>query len=101
VLNQVVGSTFFDPRRRRLLKHRVKCVEREILSEFHSPAEQVGAGLAVSFFRRCRDRDAFDAGKNPFVGTRGASIIRERGRVKGSISESQANSVSRAKFAAQ
>jgi radical SAM superfamily enzyme YgiQ (UPF0313 family) len=101
VLNQVVGSTFFDPRRRRLLKHRVKCVEREILSEFHSPAEQVGAGLAVSFFRRCRDRDAFDAGKNPFVGTRGASIIRERGRVKGSISESQADSVSRAKFAAQ
>ena len=95
VLNRVVGSTFFDQRKARLLEEEEPTVQREILSEFQHPADRVGAGLAVSFFKRCRARTALDAAQKPLAGTRGPRMVRERGRSKGITLGSSANSVSR------
>jgi radical SAM superfamily enzyme YgiQ (UPF0313 family) len=78
VLNRIVGSTFFDQRRASLLQEDDAPLEREILAQYRHPADRIGAGLAVSFFRRCRSRAAFDAGQAPFTGTRGAHMVRDR-----------------------
>ena len=84
VLNRVVGSTFFDQRRAKLLQEDDEAVEQEILGAHRFAADRIGAGLAVSFFRRCRSRAAFDAGEAPFTGTRGARMVRERQEAAGS-----------------
>jgi radical SAM superfamily enzyme YgiQ (UPF0313 family) len=78
ILNRIVGRTFFDSRHAQLLLGPNPEVEREILTAYQHPAEKIGAGLAVSFFRRSRLRAAFERGENPFSGKRGPHMTRER-----------------------
>ncbi|PYS90785.1 MAG: hypothetical protein DMF64_14015 [Acidobacteria bacterium] len=77
-LNRTVGSALFDERRARLLKEEAVAVEQELLAEPRHPADQIGVGLAVSYFRRLRLHALFEAGAKPFVGQRGARHVRER-----------------------
>ena len=77
-LSQTVGKTFFDKRTAQLLKHRSVELEQELLAAHTDPADRIGVGLALSLFQRTRHRDDFQAGRKPFVGTRGASMVRQR-----------------------
>jgi radical SAM superfamily enzyme YgiQ (UPF0313 family) len=77
-LERMVGSTLFDPQVAALLEHDDHATERELLAAQRHPADQIGVGLALGFFKRTRHRAAFDAGVKPFEGTRGPRIVRER-----------------------
>jgi anaerobic magnesium-protoporphyrin IX monomethyl ester cyclase len=78
VLEQTIGSTLFDPRRGRLLREADAAVEQELLGTYSHPADRVGMGLAVSFFKRVRALHDSAGEEKPFAGKRGARMVRER-----------------------
>jgi hypothetical protein len=77
-LDHTIGSTFFDPSVASLLKEDCEWREQQLLASQLHPADRVGVGLALGFFRRLRNRDEFASGRRPFEGTRGPGLIRER-----------------------
>jgi hypothetical protein len=77
-LNQTIGRTFFDRRVARLLKQEDRAVEQELLAAPRDPVDRIGTGLALGVFQRTRERQAFLSGEEPFRGTRGARLVRER-----------------------
>lgn len=77
-LERIIGSTLFDPQIAGLLEHDDQVTEQQLLAGQRHPADQIGVGLALGFFRRTRHRNDFNAGLKPFEGTRGAALVRER-----------------------
>jgi hypothetical protein len=82
-ITQTVGSTVFDSRTNMLVKPETaegdaSSIEKEILAAHTEPVERIGVGLALGMFRRARWGREFRAGRKPFEGTRGASLVRER-----------------------
>jgi hypothetical protein len=60
MLNQVIGRTFFDGTIAQLLERDAVAVERALLASPKHPADQIGAGWAVCFFRRVRRNKALN-----------------------------------------
>ncbi len=77
-LDRTIGSTMLNSHTARLLTKGDESVERELIESQNHPADRIGVGLAVGFFRRARRRDAFHRGALPFEGTRGPYFVRER-----------------------
>ena len=78
VLDRTIGMTFTDERTARLIEQDDEAAERMLFARQKHPADQVGVGLAIGFFRRVRRREGFCSGEQPFEGTRGPSLVRER-----------------------
>jgi anaerobic magnesium-protoporphyrin IX monomethyl ester cyclase len=78
VLDRTIGMTFTDQRTARLIEEDDDATERLLFERQKHPADQVGVGLAIGFFRRVRRREGFCSGEKPFEGARGPSMVRER-----------------------
>ena len=78
-LNRTIGQTMIDPRIGRLLDEESPEIERDLIQSQSDPCEQIGTGLALSFFRRSRRRRG--VGAHPFEGHRRATLVRQRNDV--------------------
>jgi anaerobic magnesium-protoporphyrin IX monomethyl ester cyclase len=78
VLDRTIGMTLTDERTARLIEEDDEATERMLFERQTHPADQVGVGLAIGFFRRVRRREHFSSGETPFEGARGPSMVRER-----------------------
>jgi anaerobic magnesium-protoporphyrin IX monomethyl ester cyclase len=77
-LDRTVGRTLTEEQVNRLLDEDDAATERRLYAEQRHPADQIGVGLAIGYFRRLRRREEFYSGEKPFEGTRGPSMVRER-----------------------
>ena len=74
----------FDPAVVKLLSENCESTEQALIAGERHPADRIGVGLALGFFRRVRRREDFRSGSRPFEGTRGPSFARERMELAGS-----------------
>jgi radical SAM superfamily enzyme YgiQ (UPF0313 family) len=75
-LDRTMGRTLLDERIGGLLERESPQLERELIEAETDPCGRIGVGLAVGFLRRSRRRRGVD--DNPFEGTRGMSLVRDR-----------------------
>lgn len=77
-LDRMVGSTLFDRRIADLLVRDDPVTERDLRCAQNDPADRVGTGLALSFFRRTRRRAASTRAGASLDRDRGPHVVRQR-----------------------
>ncbi|GAA5118985.1 B12-binding domain-containing radical SAM protein [Pseudonocardia adelaidensis] len=77
-LDRTIGRTLFESDVAELLRRENPATERDLLSSPQDPADRIGTGLAVSFFRRTRRGSASSPASPKQARGRGPSLVRQR-----------------------